>query len=253
MLNNHFFYIVTLPAILLLGLGKGGFAGVGLLALPLVSLSVPPLQAASILLPLSIAQDMVCVWVYRNSWEGRSLAILLPGAVVGVVVGYAVAAIVSSATVGIVLGITATAFGAYQLKYSHRKEFRAIDMPDHIGIICGIASGFTSQIANAGLVPFQIYMLPRRLPKEMLIGTGTIFFGSVNLFKVPAFFALGQFTRQNLMTAAVLLPVALSSSLLGTNLARRVSGEKLYGLIFLLLVLVGLKLCWDGVRTIALK
>src|SRR5262249_47613968 len=46
------FYLLAIPAIVALGLGKGGFAGVGMISTPLLALTMPPLQAAAILLPI---------------------------------------------------------------------------------------------------------------------------------------------------------------------------------------------------------
>jgi len=53
----------------LLGLGKGGFAGLGMVATPMLALAVPPLQGAAIILPLLIIQDVISVWTYRRTWS----------------------------------------------------------------------------------------------------------------------------------------------------------------------------------------
>ena len=46
--------LVAVPAVTALGLAKGGFSGVGMLATPLLALVMPPLQAAAFLLPILI-------------------------------------------------------------------------------------------------------------------------------------------------------------------------------------------------------
>ena len=46
----------------------------------MLALAMPPLEAAAILLPIMIAQDAAALWVYRKDWNGRILAIMLPGA-----------------------------------------------------------------------------------------------------------------------------------------------------------------------------
>ena len=51
-ITDPLFYLLTIPAITALGLGKGGFAGVGMISTPLLALTMPPLQAAAILLPI---------------------------------------------------------------------------------------------------------------------------------------------------------------------------------------------------------
>ena len=68
-ITNPLFYLLALPAVILLGLGKGGFAGLGMVSVPLLTLSVPTLQGAAILLPILITQDAISVWNYRHDWS----------------------------------------------------------------------------------------------------------------------------------------------------------------------------------------
>ncbi|HEY9234273.1 MAG TPA: sulfite exporter TauE/SafE family protein, partial [Phenylobacterium sp.] len=118
------------------------------------------------------------------------------------------------------------------------------------GVLAGVAAGFTSQIAHAGGPPFQIYVLPKNLPRDVFIGTSAIFFAVVNWMKVPAYWALGQFTREALTTAAVLLPLAIVSTYAGVWLVRRVPAARFYRIIYLLLIAVGSKLAWDGAASL---
>ena len=119
--------------------------------------------------------------------------------------------------------------------------------PDWVGAIFGIVSGFTSQIAHAGSPPYQMWVLPKRLPRDVLVGTTALAFAAMNWMKVPAYAALGQFTRANLMATAMLAPVALISTLLGVALVRRIDQARFYTLIYLLMVLLGGKLMVDAV------
>ncbi|MFZ5796647.1 MAG: sulfite exporter TauE/SafE family protein, partial [Pseudomonadota bacterium] len=139
-------------------------------------------------------------------------------------------------------------FGLYRLWADRRGAVvAAAHAPGWVGTLLGVASGFTSQVAHAGQPPFQIYVLPRRLPRDVLVGTTAIFFAAVNWIKVPAYWALGQFNRDTLGVAALLLPVAIASTFAGVWLVRRVSPVRFYTAIYALMVLVGLKLIWDAV------
>jgi uncharacterized membrane protein YfcA len=243
------FYAVAIPAVMILGLAKGGFSGLGVLAVPLMALVISPVEAASITLPILMVQDVVSVWVFRHSWDGRSVATLLPGALVGVGLGYLLAAHVSVSAVELAVGLTAIVFGTQQVWKHWQPLAPAKGASTLKGAVCGVASGFTSQIAHAGGLPFQIYMLPKRLPHEVFIGTSSIYFAAVNWIKVPAYFALGQFTRMTLTTAAVLLPLAIAATLAGAFITRRISGRRFYLVVYLLLIAVGIKLISDGART----
>jgi uncharacterized membrane protein YfcA len=102
-------------------------------------------------------------------------------------------------------------------------------------------------IAHAGGPPFQIYLIPQRLPRDLFVGTGVVFFALVNLIKVPPYLALGQLTLDSLLTSAVLFPLAIASTFAGVWLVRRVSGERFYDIVYVLLLLLGCKLVADGV------
>lgn len=232
---------------ILLGLGKGGFAGIGALALPIMALAISPVRAAAILLPILIAQDVVGVWAFRKSWDGHVLIWTLPGAALGIGMGYLFAAQVSAPAVLGMVGAISIVFGSYRLWSDRGTLLRTpAQSPRWIGVLCGVASGFTSQIAHAGQPPFQVWVLPKKLPRDVLVGTTAIFFAVVNWVKVPAYWALGQFSRQNLATAAILLPVAIASTLAGVWLVRRVRAERFYSAIYALMILVGMKLLWDA-------
>jgi uncharacterized membrane protein YfcA len=246
MSTDLLFYAAAIPAVILLGLAKGGFSGIGVLAVPLMTLAVSPVEAASITLPILIVQDAVSVWVFRKAWDGKSLAILTPSALIGIVLAYLLAAHVSTAAVELAVGLVSLIFGARQLQITLRGTARARQSSDVMGVLWGATSGFTSQIAHAGGVPFQIYMLPKRLDRDVLIGTSAIFFATINWLKVPAYAALGQFTRTNMATSFVLFPLAVVSTVVGAKLIRRVDPERFYVLIYVLLLLTGMKLSWDG-------
>ena len=245
LLTDPFFYLVATAAVIVVGLAKGGFAGIGILAVPLMALAVPPVQAAAILLPILIVQDVVGVWAFRRTWDAANLKLLIPAATVGIALAYAFAAMVSDAAVALAVGLVSVAFGAWRL-VGASADLTPRPGNRLFGAVCGVAAGFTSTISHAGGPPFQIYMLPQRLERDRFIGTSAIFFAAINWLKVPAYAGLGEFTRENLLTALAMMPVAIVATFAGVRLVRRLSGERFYGVIHVLLILVGLKLVGDG-------
>jgi uncharacterized protein len=252
MITDPVFYAAAVPAVTLMGLSKGGFSGLGLLSLPLMALVVSPVQSAAIMLPILIVQDVVTVWAYRHSWDKRNLAILIPSAALGILLGYLLARFVSDAAVTLSVGVISIAFAVRRLVLERRATPpRAADADLPRGVFWGGVTGFTSMIAHAGGPPFQIYVMPQRLARDVFVGTGAILFALINWIKVPPYWALGQFTPENLSTAAALFPVAVLTTFLGVWLVRRVSGERFYTIVYVLLILVGLKLLVDGARALA--
>ena len=248
MLNEPAFYATAIPAVILLGLSKGGFAGIGALGMPLMALTIPPVQAAAVTLPILMVQDVFSVWVYRRSWDRTNLRILLPGAVVGILLAYLFAARVPDAAVALVLGTISIVFA---LRRFIGRRNKAASEPAAApkrpqGWFWGAIAGFTSMIAHAGGPPFQIYTIPQRLPRDIFVGTGVMFFAAVNLIKVPPYMALGQFSRENLLTSVALFPLAIVSTWAGVWLVRRFSSERFYDVVYVLLFLLGCKLVVDG-------
>ena len=249
MISDPFFYAMAVPAVILVGLSKGGFRGLGLLSLPMMALAMSPIQAAAIMLPILIVQDTVAVWAYRRDWDRRNLVILLPSAAVGVGLGYLLAEYVSDAGIALAVGLLSVAFAARQLLLERGARARPAEKAAGVaaGWFWGILTGFTSMIGNAGGPTFQVYIMPQRLPRDIFVGTGSVFFAILNWIKVPPFMALGQFTTANLSTAAALFPLAIVSTWAGVWLVRRVSGERFYDIVYVLLLLLGCKLVADGV------
>ena len=244
MIVDPWFYAVAIPAVILIGLSKGGLAGISALALPLLALQISPLRGAVIMLPILMIQDVVSVWAYWRKWDWANLKIMLPGALAGIAAGYLLAAHVSDAAFKLALGVVSLVFGArYLLSAAH-----SVAKPANAqtGLFWGALSGFTSMIANIGGPPFQIYVMPQRLPRDVFVGTMTLFFAIVNWVKVPAFIALALFTRETLLTSVVLFPLAIAATWGGVLLVRRVSADDFTRIIYILMMLLGAKLIWDG-------
>src|SRR5947209_17317383 len=110
MFSDPAFLAAAFIAVLLVGLAKGGFSGIGMAATPLLALTMPPLQALAILLPILMMQDVISVWWYRHDWDGWNVKVMLPGAVVGVGLAWALAAVVPDNAVRLLIGVIGVSF-----------------------------------------------------------------------------------------------------------------------------------------------
>ena len=109
------FYLVAVPAVIILGLSKGGFSGLGSLAMPMLSLVDSPVRAAAIVLPILIVQDWVSLWAFRRDFSSRNLMILIPASMIGVTLGWLLAARVSDDAVRLAVGAISIAVVVYML------------------------------------------------------------------------------------------------------------------------------------------
>jgi uncharacterized membrane protein YfcA len=164
--------------VLLVGLAKGGFSGIGMAATPLLALAVPPLQALAILLPILIVQDVVSIWWYRRDYDGWNLKVMLPGAVIGVGLAWAVGSVVSDDVVRLIIGMIGVTF-VLNVWFGPVAAARPAERGER-DVLGPRAAGFTSTIASAGMPPFSIPCAARSGygKKTRLVGTITMFFAA---------------------------------------------------------------------------
>lgn len=243
------FWLVAVPAILGVGIGKGGFGGgLGLLGVPIMSLAIAPTQAAAIMLPVLFLMDLVGIVTYRGSWDRRNMRIIIPGALVGIALGTATFAVTNDDVVRLLVGVIALGFAGNH--YFGERLLGARSEPAQPSVIAGGAwsaiAGFVSFVAHAGGPPLNVYLLPQRLDKTIFVGTTVIFFAVVNAVKLVPYTALGQFDHTNLVASAALAPLAPVGFGLGVWLHHRVDEVLFYRLVYATLVITGAKLILDG-------
>ena len=247
-ITEPLFYFVAVPAVILLGLAKGGFSGLGIASTPLLALYLPPLEAAALILPILITQDVISIYVYRRDWDAWNLKVMLPGAIAGMALGWLLASHLSDAFVRIIIGFIGLAFVANT--WLRRGRIEPHPATAVSGIFWGGVSGFTSFMTQGGGPPFQVHVLPQRLPKLTLVGTTTIFFAVVNVLKIGPYFMLDQFTTKYFATSLLLLPIAVLANFAGIWLVRKTPTGLFYNIAYVLLFIISLLLLWQGVAAV---
>ena len=250
MIDTPWFYLAEVPAVLIAGISKGGFgAGLGMLAVPMMALVLPPVQVAAIMLPILCLMDLVGIWAYWRKWERRELRRLALAAVIGIAVGTLTFHLLAPWTIRLLVGLIALGFSVnYWVKRFGGKDAAARRPGAASGWLWGAVSGFTSFTAHAGGPPVNVYLLPLGLPKTQYQATTVALFLLVNYVKLIPYAALGLFTVQNLETSAVLFPVAIAGILAGIWLHNRVPTGLFYTACYGFLALTGIKLVYDGLR-----
>ncbi|WP_185265623.1 sulfite exporter TauE/SafE family protein [Halopseudomonas xiamenensis] len=245
MITDPLFYLCAIPAVLLYGIAKGGFGGnIAILSVPLMSLVMPPQQAATILLPILCTMDLVALRTFRGRWSKPNLRIIVPAALVGTLLAWLSFSWMSDAHIQLMIGVIAVAFTLNIWLRRGEPPVRGVSV--WRGGFWGMVAGFTSFGIHAGGPPINVYLLPQKLDKTLLMGTIAVFFAVVNLAKVPAYIQLGQFDSGNLLTALVLLPLAPIGIRLGFWMLQRTNQELIYQLCYIFLFITGCKLLYDG-------
>jgi uncharacterized protein len=243
-ITEPLFYAVAIPAVIFLGVSKGGFSGAGTAATPLLALYLPPLEAAALLLPILICQDAISVYVYWGEWSAWNLKVLLPGAALGMALGWLFASYVSDDAIRILIGVTALGFVASVLLRTAQAGPKKSTVLS--GLFWGAACGFTSFASQGGGPPYQVYTLPQQLPKMVFVGTTTILFAAVNVMKIVPYFMLGQFSAKNLSTSLALMPIAVLANFAGIWMVKSVPTAHFYRITYIILFTLGSVLLWQG-------
>ncbi len=247
LITDPLFYAAAIPAVLLMGLSKSGFAsGFGSLATPLMALAIPVPQAAAIMLPLLLVMDGVGLKALFALRDRALIRLLLPAGLLGTLVGTLSFSLLSAKTVAAIVGALTLLFLAQRLLFPPRAD--AAPPPRWLGFALGTASGFTSFVAHAGGPPIMAFVLPLRLSPLTFTATMATFFAAVNLSKWLPYAWLGLIDWRNMATALVLVPLAPLGVWLGVRMVRHIRPDWFYRLAYTGMFLTGIKLLWDGLR-----
>ena len=246
-ITDPFFYAVTIPAVLLLGVSKSGFgAGFGSLAVPMMALAVTVPEAAAILMPVLLLMDILGMAAFRKDFDLKLLKFLIPFGLVGIVIGALLFKVLNANTVAGIVGLFTLTFLAQRLLFPPKPD--SAPPPKWLGALLTATSGFTSFIAHAGGPPISAYVIPLRLSPLRFTATMAFFFFVINLAKWVPYAWLGLLDTRGMATSLVLLPIAPIGVWIGVHLARRINPLLFYRLLYLGMFLTGTKLVWDAVR-----
>ena len=249
MITDPWFYVVAIPAVLLFGISKGGFGGgLGVAAVPLMALVISPVQAAAVMLPILCVMDLFAIRRFRGRWVWPELKVLVPASLLGIAIGTLLFGYLSAAAIRLIVGIVAISFTVHYWYGLWRPAAAANgNFPRPYGVLGGGVAGFTSFVAHAGGPPVNMYLLRRSLNRTEFVATTVLFFAVVNYVKLIPYGWLGQLDTSNLLTAAVLLPLAPVGVEIGHFLHHRISDRFFFRLTYVLLFVVGCKLIYDGI------
>lgn len=240
---------MAIPLVLLVGMSKGGFGGgLGMLAVPLLSLIIDPRLAAAILLPILCVMDGFSLWNFRGLWHKQNIKYLLPGALVGIIAGAIMFRLTNADMIRLMVGVLSLYFVAHYLwgraYLAHKKQ----SQPQLLnGSLWGTIAGYTSFIAHAGGPPVAIYLLPQRMDKSLFAGTTVVFFALVNFIKLIPYGFLGQLDFSSLQASLILLPLAPLGVAIGFYLHKKISDRFFYQITYVFLLFAGIKLTYSGI------
>ena len=203
MILDPYFYVVAVLSVFFHGMGKAGFGlGLPILAIPLMSLFIPPLQALAILVIPLIFMDLVTIKRFWKLWNIELIQSMIPLTFLGVIIGTITYSFLSDNSIRIILGIISCSFG---VEYFINKNKEVSSSTKISGKIWSSLAGFTSFTIHAGGLPLSFYLLPMKLDRRIYVSTLAIVFLALNLFKTIPYAYFGQINFDNLLTSFLLL------------------------------------------------
>lgn len=243
-----FFFLVAGPAVVFAGISKGGFgSGAAFAAASILALVVEPGLALGVMLPLLMLIDLSALKPYWGKWSLPDVKLLALGGVPGVALGAALYSVASPDVFRLLIGGVSVGFVLWQVaRRSGLLHIAARRMPDWAGAVIGVIVGFTTFVSHAGGPPAALFLLTRGLSKTQYQASTVLLFWILNIVKFVPYAFLGMFTVQTFTANLVLAPFALLGTLLGVRAHALVPERLFFGLTYVLLLVTGSKLIWDG-------
>ncbi|WGD49349.1 sulfite exporter TauE/SafE family protein [Bradyrhizobium sp. CB1650] len=239
--------LATFASVLLICFMKGAFGGgFSIVGIPLLSLVMDPVTAGGLLAPLFIAMDLYALRYWKPStWSKPDLALLVPGLLTGIGIGYMLFRVLDHRAIAIVMAAVTLIFVGLWFVGGGKVAIRPRSSPKAIG--AGVASGISTMVAHSGGPPLAMYLLPLGLSKEVYAGTTSLFFTVGNATKAVPWLLLVHPTTTVWILMAICLPAIPIGVWLGWRLHGRLDQGQVYRTCYGLLVVTALKLLWDGV------
>jgi uncharacterized membrane protein YfcA len=238
-------WIYAVVGALMVGISKAGITGLSILSVALFTHVFPSSkQASGLVLPLLIFGDIIAVLSYRTHTQWRYLGKLMPWTAAGVVLGYFALGHISDRTARIMIGaiIVSLCVLGYWRRYVSAQQEKAETWHWALAAAVGVVAGFITLVANAAGPLMTIYLIAMRLPKMQFMGTASVFFMVLNLFKVPFMVKLGLITPQSFEFNLALAPAVLLGALTGRWLLMRINQQLFEKLVLSLSAIAGVLL-----------
>lgn len=232
-------WMLAALAALCIGLAKGGFGGLGMVAVLLMAQVLPARESTGAILPMLITADIFAVKAYHQHADRKLVLRLLWPALAGIVCGWLLmphipahvfGRVIGWLTLGLIILVLIQKYGGPMLKFA----------AEHPGIAWpfGWLAGITTMLANAAGPVMTIYLLACKLPKMEFVGTAAWFFLTVNLVKVPFSTSLGLINGNSLTLNLILAPLVIGGVFAGRWLIKKVN-QQVFEWLMILFSLAG--------------
>jgi uncharacterized protein len=216
-----FSYFLIGVSALLIGFSKASVGGLVIVVVPLVAMAVPGPESTGMILPMMIIGDIFAVIMYRQECNWRLLLKIFPVTALGVVVGFSILRVMPTHIFEPVLGLIILTMMA--LGYLVEKRPFSTAANRLMTWFVGSCAGVSTMVANAAGPLMGIYLLQQGLPKMSFVGTRSMFFLLLNMYKLPFSSQLGFVTVDSLKVNLMFLPVIILGGIVGAKVLKYIN------------------------------
>ena len=217
-----------------IAVGTTGF-GFALIAVPPLLLLYPPQTVVVLIFSASLLPSVLVV---ANAWREtdlRLVALLLPGALLGLLLGAQVLQLADATVLKLIAGVCVA---IYALLMWRGYRMPALDGP-WAASVAGVASGSLGSAIGLTGPPIIILFTARQLARDVVRGTIATYFIATDLIGLAILFAGGAIgAEEGRLTLLLTLPAAIGV-LVGNRLAHHLSAQTFQKLTLLLLLGTG--------------
>jgi len=217
--------LLAFSGALLLGLGKAGIKGIGVIIVIIMALVFGGKTSTGVLIPMMIIADIFAVVYYHRHTQWHFLVKLLPSMIIGVLIGVWVGNDISEQLFKQLMAVFIL-LTVLVMIWMDRKKTNGIPTHKLFSNSIGFFAGITSMIGNLAGSFANIYFLAMRLPKNEFIGTAAWLFFIINVFKLPFhIFVWKTVTLDSLIINVFLIPGIIIGFFTGVTLVKLIGND----------------------------
>lgn len=229
-------WTITGICALVAGMSKSGLKGFAMINIPILAHLYGGMASVGLLLPFLIFGDIFAVIYYRRNAEWKYIKRLFPFAIVGVIIATFIGKYVSDTQFRITIAISILICLAIIIYKDMTGGKNSFTDKKWFSVSLALSGGFATMIGNAAGPIFNLYLMSMRLPKNVFIGTGAIFYLILNFLKVPIHvFYWKSITLESIQLNFIFLPILIIGAFIGKYIVKFIP-EKAYR-IFVMLVI----------------
>lgn len=223
---------IVLAAAVISGITGFGF---GLVSVPPLLMLYDPVAVLTITKVLTLSTSWIVIAHGWRSINPRMIARVLPWSILGTFAGIQLLKVSSEETIKLLASAVVVTFAIVLIRGLPEREW------NHplLAPIAGFASGTMSTTTALSGPPIVLFFTLRNVEVMPFRVTIATYFVLLDLFGMPALIQQDFVTRDDLLVAVALVPIALLGRMAGIRLSHRFSRKQFYRFTLGILVITG--------------